>query len=178
MKNLARIAFVDRDGTLIKEPDDCQVDRLDKVELVPGVIPALIRLRDAGYRFVMVSNQDGRGTDSFPEQDFLTPHNFMLQLFSSQGIEFDEVFICPHFEKAACQCRKPSPGLVGDFFERVAVDRANSLMVGDREIDLDFARNLSVRGFLIEQAFTCIVGVPDFSIFAMLICSLSGAAPA
>ncbi len=95
-KNL-KIAFLDRDGTLVMEPADEQVDRLDKIRLVPGVIPALLRFRDAGYRFVMVSNQDGRGTDSFPEDDFRVPQEFILDLFASQGIAFDEVFICPHF---------------------------------------------------------------------------------
>ena len=150
MSTPIRVAFVDRDGTLITEPDDQQVDRLDKVELLPGVIPALLRLRDAGYRFVMISNQDGRGTDSFPEQDFIIPQEFTISLFASQGIQFDEVFICPHFAKDGCECRKPLPGLLGDYFERVNVDRANSLVVGDRETDLGFARNISVPGFLID----------------------------
>jgi imidazoleglycerol-phosphate dehydratase/histidinol-phosphatase len=147
-----RIAFLDRDGTLIIEPEDKQVDSLEKVELVPDVIPALLRLKDAGYRFVMVSNQDGRGTDSFPEDDFRIPQEFTLALFASQGIVFDEIFVCPHLEADGCECRKPLPGLLGDFFERVDVDRKNSLMVGDRETDLIFARNLGVRGFLIDPA--------------------------
>jgi imidazoleglycerol-phosphate dehydratase/histidinol-phosphatase len=151
MKTLEQIAFVDRDGTLIKEPEDCQVDRLTKVELVAGVIPALTRFRDAGFRFVMVSNQDGRGTDSFPEADFAESHEFVLKLFASQGIEFDDVFICPHFLDDGCDCRKPSPGLLGDYFERVPVDRGASFVVGDRDTDLTFARNLGMRGFLIDQ---------------------------
>ena len=150
MSTKSRIAFVDRDGTLIREPEDFQVDSLAKVELVPGVISALLRMRDRGYRFVMVSNQDGRGTDSFPEQDFQIPQDFVVALFASQGIQFDEIFICPHFAKDNCQCRKPLPGLIGDYFERVAVDRDNSFMVGDRDTDIEFARNLGVRGFLID----------------------------
>jgi len=151
MNTRARIAFVDRDGTLIKEPEDNQVDDLDKVELLAGVVPALLRLRAAGYRLVMVSNQDGCGTASFPQKDFDLPQAFMVKLFASQGIAFDEVFICPHFAVDNCQCRKPLPGLVGDYFERVPVDRDASFMVGDRETDLQFARNLGVRGFLIDQ---------------------------
>jgi len=145
-----RIAFVDRDGTLIKEPADQQVDKLEKVELVPGVIPAMLRLKEAGYRFVMISNQDGRGTDSFPEKDFLIPQAFTVQLFNSQGITFDEIFICPHIDADDCECRKPLPGLLGDYFERVDVDRKQSLVVGDRETDLGFARNISVPGFLVD----------------------------
>lgn len=145
-----RIAFVDRDGTLIKEPADQQVDRLDKVELVPGVIPALLRLKDAGFRFIMISNQDGRGTDSFPEDDFAIPQDFMVRLFASQGICFDEIFVCPHLPADGCDCRKPLPGLLGDFFDRVDVDRQQSLVIGDRETDLGFARNISVPGFLVD----------------------------
>jgi len=145
-----RIAFVDRDGTLIVEPEDKQVDSLAKVKLVPGVIAALLRLRDNGYRFVMVSNQDGRGTDSFPEDDFRIPQDFTIELFASQGIEFDEIFVCPHFDADGCECRKPLPGLLGDYFQRVKVDRVNSLMVGDRETDLSFARNIGISGFLID----------------------------
>ncbi|MEC9376198.1 MAG: bifunctional histidinol-phosphatase/imidazoleglycerol-phosphate dehydratase HisB [Pseudomonadota bacterium] len=151
MSTLNRIAFLDRDGTLIIEPDDFQVDSLEKIKLAQGVIPALLRFRDAGYRFVMVTNQDGLGTDSFPEEDFLKSQNFVLQILSSQGIEFDEIFICPHFENDDCLCRKPSPGLLGDFFDRVPVDRSKSFMVGDRESDLTFAKNLNVRGFLLND---------------------------
>lgn len=150
MSKLLRIAFVDRDGTLVKEPGNNQVDRLDKIELVPGVIGALLRLRDAGYRFIMVSNQDGLGTDSFPEEDFRIPQDFIVGLFASQGIAFDETFICPHFAADGCDCRKPLPGLVGDFFERVEVDRKASLMVGDRETDLGFAKNISIPGYLLD----------------------------
>jgi imidazoleglycerol-phosphate dehydratase/histidinol-phosphatase len=145
-----RIAFLDRDGTLIKEPADQQVDSLAKIELLPGVIPALLRLKESGYRFVMVSNQDGRGTDSFPEEDFRIPQDFTVELFASQGIEFDEVFICPHVPADDCDCRKPLPGLLGDYFDRVDVDRKNSLMVGDRETDIKFARNINVPAFLID----------------------------
>jgi imidazoleglycerol-phosphate dehydratase/histidinol-phosphatase len=82
MSATQRIAFVDRDGTMIKEPADQQVDSLAKIELVPGAIPAMLRLKDAGYRFVMVSNQDGRGTDSFPEDDFRVPQDFTVELFA------------------------------------------------------------------------------------------------
>lgn len=150
MSTALRIAFVDRDGTLVKEPADQQVDRLDKIKLVPGVIPALLRLREAGFRLVMVSNQDGRGTDSFPEHDYLQTQNFILELFASQGLTFDEVFICPHFDSDGCNCRKPLPGLLGDYFQRINVDRAGSLVAGDRDTDMEFARNISVPGFKVD----------------------------
>ena len=93
-----RIIFIDRDGTMVIEPpSDKQVDSIEKVQLVPGVIPAMLTLRDAGFDFVMVSNQDGRGSDSFPEADFLKPQEFILNLYASQGLTFRDVHICQHF---------------------------------------------------------------------------------
>jgi imidazoleglycerol-phosphate dehydratase/histidinol-phosphatase len=144
--NAAPILFVDRDGTLIEEVSDEQVDRLDKVRLMPGVLAALQRLQAAGYRFVMVSNQDGLGSERFPRQHFEQVHDFVLQLFNSQGVHFDEVFICPHFAHEGCGCRKPRTGLVQDYLRRQPIDRARSAMVGDRDTDLEFARALGIRG--------------------------------
>ena len=150
MNNGNAIIFVDRDGTLIREPADQQVDRLDKVELLPGVIAGMQRLRDAGYEFVMVSNQDGRGTSSFPEDAFTCVQDFVLSLFNSQGLEFREVFICPHFEADGCSCRKPKPGLVTAFMRDTPVDRQRSIVIGDRNTDLALAGTIGVRGFKID----------------------------
>ncbi len=147
-----KIAFLDRDGTLILEPDNEQVDRLDKVALVPGVIPALLRLRDSGYEFVMVTNQDGLGTASFPAEAFQRVQDFVTTLFQSQGIEFSRVFICPHRPEDGCSCRKPSPGHLGDFLRTAAIDRETSFVAGDRATDLQFASNIGVQGFLVEPA--------------------------
>ncbi len=91
-----RVLFIDRDGTIIAEPADKQIDSLQKFRLVPDVIAGLQRLRDAGYTLVMVSNQDGLGTESFPEPTFREPHEFLRELLASQGIEFAAEFICPH----------------------------------------------------------------------------------
>ena len=148
MTKRARVAFLDRDGTLVMEPEDKQVDRLEKVQLVPGVIPALLRLRDAGFRLVMVSNQDGLGTDSFPTADFQPVHDYILALFRGQGLSFDQVFVCPHREEDACECRKPRVGLVAEFMDQV--ERDTSVMIGDRDTDLQFARNLGIKGFLLN----------------------------
>jgi imidazoleglycerol-phosphate dehydratase/histidinol-phosphatase len=144
-----RIVFIDRDGTLIEEPADEKVDRLDKVRLLPGVIPALLELTRAGLELVMVTNQDGLGTEALPHESFEGPHRFVLELFSSQGIEFTEVFICPHVESDGCACRKPKLGLVEEFLARGPLDRARSFMVGDRETDLQFAANLGIEGLRI-----------------------------
>ena len=143
----ARIAFVDRDGTLIEEPPDEQVDRLDKLRLAQGVVPALRRLQEAGFELVIVSNQDGLGTETFPQEDYRVPHEFLLKLLGSQGISFAEVFVCPHRPRDGCECRKPRTGLVNDFMRTRPVDRAASVMIGDRDTDLKFAENLGVRGF-------------------------------
>lgn len=145
--NGRRVLFLDRDGTLIEEPADEQVDRIDKVRLVPGVIPALLRLRDAGYRFVMVSNQDGLGTESFPEVDFRAPHEHMLALFASQGIRFDEEFICPHLPADRCACRKPATGLLTRYLAANALDLERCAVIGDRETDLELAEAIGVAGY-------------------------------
>ncbi len=149
MSNI-KIAFLDRDGTLIQEPPDEQVDSLDKLVLVEGVVPALLRLRDAGYEFVMVSNQDGVGTPSFPEQDFRTVQDFLLRLLASQGISFREVFICPHHATDNCACRKPKTALLTDFLSRTPLDRSASLVIGDRDTDLDLAANIGLRGIRLD----------------------------
>jgi imidazoleglycerol-phosphate dehydratase/histidinol-phosphatase len=145
-----KVLFIDRDGTLIEEPPDEQVDRLDKVRLVPGVIAALLAARDAGYRFVMVTNQDGLGTASFPEEQFRHVHDFVIGLFASQGIRFEAVYICPHGAGDGCACRKPRLGLLTDLLARHPLDRAASAVVGDRDSDLELARNLGVRGFRVR----------------------------
>ena len=107
-----KVLFIDRDGTLIEEPEDFQVDSVEKVRLVRGVIPALLELAQHGYRFVIVSNQDGLGTTSLPQEEFAAAHDHTLQLFTSQGVTFDEIFICSHMPADSCDCRKPRTGLL------------------------------------------------------------------
>ena len=148
-----RVLFIDRDGTLIEEPEDFQVDALSKIRLVDGVIPALISLRDAGYRLVIVSNQDGLGTDSFPEDQYREPQEFMLRLFESQGIRFDEVFICPHLPDDGCDCRKPRPGLLTKFLASTAIDTKASAVIGDRETDIELAERIGIPGIRIGDGY-------------------------
>jgi imidazoleglycerol-phosphate dehydratase/histidinol-phosphatase len=145
-----RVLFLDRDGTLNEEPPDEQVDSLEKIRLLPGVIPALLDLKRAGYTFVMISNQDGLGTESFPQANFDLAHRFILGLFASQGIEFEAVFICPHFKRENCACRKPKTGLVQDFLAAEPIDAARSYMIGDRDTDLEFAANIGIQGLRVR----------------------------
>lgn len=145
-----KVAFIDRDGTLIEEPADQQIDSLNKVRFIPGVFGALAKLRDAGYRFVMVTNQDGLGTHRFPQGQFEEPQQFVLDTFASQGIRFEAIFICPHLPEAGCACRKPKTALVEDWVRAQQVDLATSIMIGDRLTDLEFARNLGIRGLQVS----------------------------
>ena len=145
-----RVLFLDRDGTLNEEPPDEQVDSLEKIKLLPGVIPALLDLKRAGFTFVMVTNQDGLGTEFLPREQFEHAHQFILALFASQGITFDEVFVCPHFRREDCACRKPKTGMVEEFVRANPIDRAHSFMVGDRDTDLEFALGLGIEGIRVR----------------------------
>jgi imidazoleglycerol-phosphate dehydratase / histidinol-phosphatase len=147
----APVLFIDRDGTLIEEPADLQVDALGKIRFMPGVFAALNELRRHGFRLAMVTNQDGLGTSSFPQEAFEESQRFILEVFKAQGIEFDAIFICPHFLAAECECRKPKIGLVKDYIRRADITLEGSAMLGDRETDLQFARNLGIRGLLVRR---------------------------
>ena len=150
----ARVLFIDRDGTLIVEPPDQQIDSLQKFKLVPDVISALQRLRDAGYTLLMVSNQDGLGTASFPEHTFREAHEFLRELLASQGIVFAAEFICPHRPDDGCGCRKPKTGLLNDYLRDNPIDRRHSYVIGDRETDLELARNLGIEGIRVRTQTT------------------------
>jgi imidazoleglycerol-phosphate dehydratase/histidinol-phosphatase len=145
------VLFVDRDGTLVEEPPYEQIDSLDKVRFMPGVFAALADLTRHGYRLVLVSNQDGLGTASFPQAAFEHPQEFILEAFRSQGVEFDAIFVCPHFKTDGCGCRKPNTGLVEEYVRATGIDLAASAVLGDRATDLQFAVNLGIRGVRVRR---------------------------
>ncbi|MBY6204669.1 bifunctional histidinol-phosphatase/imidazoleglycerol-phosphate dehydratase HisB [Halomonas denitrificans] len=142
-----KILFIDRDGCLIEEPADEQIDSYEKFRLMTGVIPALLKLKADGYRFVMVSNQDGLGTDAFPEADFRGPHELLLQILSSQGIDFDAIHIDRSFPDDFAPTRKPGVGMLLDYLRDPDLDRRRSAVIGDRETDLQLAENMGIAGF-------------------------------
>jgi imidazoleglycerol-phosphate dehydratase/histidinol-phosphatase len=148
----AKVLFVDRDGTLLEEPPDQQIDNYAKLRLVPGAIAALRRFVDAGYDLVMVTNQDGLGTDSFPQADFDGPHELLLAILAGEGIVFREVLIDRSLPHEHAPTRKPGVGLVRHWLGDGVLDRARSAVVGDRDSDLEFARNIGVRGVRIGDA--------------------------
>ncbi len=154
-----KVLFIDRDGTLVEEPADEQVDSLEKVRLIPDVIPALLAIKSAGYELVIVSNQDGLDTDAFPREDFERAREHMLALFGSQGVDFSDEFYCPHFEGDACECRKPRAGLLTKYLASTELDTIASAVVGDRDTDLELAKNLGLRGFKIGDG----VAWPDIA---------------
>jgi len=141
------ILFIDRDGTLIEEPADHQIDAYDKLRFVRDVIPALLKLRDAGWQFVIVSNQDGLGSDAYPQAAFDAPHALMMHVFESQGIVFRDVLIDRSWPHENLPTRKPGIGLMTAWLQDRSIDWARSAMVGDRLTDLQFADNLNIRGF-------------------------------
>jgi imidazoleglycerol-phosphate dehydratase/histidinol-phosphatase len=147
-----RVLFIDRDGTLIEEPQDEQIDSFDKLHFVPGMIQALSFLRQhTDFRFVMVSNQDGLGTDSFPEDTFWPVHNFILQTLQGEGITFDEQLIDRHFPEDNAPTRKPGIGMVKQYIENPAYDMENSYVIGDRDTDALFARNIGCKAIILGR---------------------------
>ncbi len=152
---MKKILFIDRDGTLVEEPFDEQVDALDKITFKPGVFRWLGFLKErTDFLFVMVSNQDGLGTKSFPEDTFWPAHNFVLNTLKGEGIEFDDILIDSHFPEDNAPTRKPEIGLVKKYIESGEYDIANSYVIGDRETDAQFARNIGCKSLILTDDMT------------------------
>ena len=143
---MKRILFIDRDGTIIREPEDEQIDSFEKLQFVPRAISNLVFLRQhTDYLFVMVSNQDGLGTEAFPEDTFWPVQNFILDTLKGEGVEFDEILIDPHFPQDNAPTRKPNTGLVEKYMNSEEYDIQNSYVIGDRETDRQFAENIGCK---------------------------------
>jgi len=142
-----RVIFLDRDGTLVQEPPiDMQLDSLEKLEFIPGVFRNLHKLRNfTDYQLVIVSNQDGLGTDSFPTEGFTPAHEKFLTAFRNEGVEFDAEHIDPSMPEENSPNRKPRTGMLTEYIEG-DYDLENSLVIGDRMTDMELARNLGAKG--------------------------------
>ena len=150
-----KVLFIDRDGTIIIEPPtDYQVDSLEKLEFLPGAISALRKIKmEMDYKLVMVTNQDGLGTDSFPEDTFWPAHNKMLKTLEGEGIVFDDMIIDKTFEHEGKDTRKPGTGLLQAYIHG-NYDLANSFVIGDRKTDVQLAKNLGSKAiYIADEAF-------------------------
>lgn len=151
-ENKQRVLFIDRDGTLIVEPPiDYQVDSLEKLELVPGALRAMHFIASRlPFKLVMVTNQDGLGTDSFPEDTFWPAHNMMLRTFENEGVTFDDIIIDRTFEHENKPTRKPGTALLGEYLSG-DYDLENSFVIGDRLSDVQLAKNLGCKAILLRN---------------------------
>lgn len=151
MEVLKRALFIDRDGTLVVEPDDFQLDDFKKLEFVPKVFRNLYFIRKhLDYEFVMVSNQDGLGTDAFPEETFRPLHELIMKTLSGEGIDFDDVLIDPSMPEEHSPNRKPGTGMLQKYMGG-AYDLANSFVIGDRLTDMELAANLGAKGIWLHE---------------------------
>lgn len=147
-----RILFIDRDGTLVEEPYDEQVDSFKKLKFTHGVFKNLGFIRsNLDFRFVIVSNQDGLGTASFPEETFWPVHNFILQTLEGEGITFDDILIDRHFPEDNHPCRKPGTGMLTKYIGNQAYDITGSYVIGDRDTDRQLADNLGCKSLILGQ---------------------------
>lgn len=149
-----KILFIDRDGTLIAEPEDEQIDSFDKLKFIPGVFKNLGFIRSKlDFEFVMVSNQDGLGTSSFPEETFWPVHNFILQTLEGEGITFDDMLIDRHFPEDNSPMRKPGVGMLDKYIDNPDYDIEGSYVIGDRKTDRQLADNLGCKALILSD--TC-----------------------
>ena len=149
---MKKVLFIDRDGTLTVEPNDFQLDTYDKLVFYPGVFQYLGSIaRDFDYELVMVTNQDGLGTENFPESDFWPTQKFLIKTFKNEGIIFKEVFIDRTFPEDNAPTRKPGTALLESYINNTNYDLKNSFVIGDRLTDMQLAKNLGCKGVFIDN---------------------------
>ena len=146
------VLFIDRDGTLIQEPADEQIDSFDKLKFTKGMFKNLGFIHSKlDFEFVMVSNQDGLGTNSFPEDTFWPVQNFIIQTLGGEGITFDDILIDRHFPEDNAPTRKPNTGLVEKYINNPAYDMSRSYVIGDRDTDSQFADNIGCKSLILGR---------------------------
>lgn len=149
---MKKVLFIDRDGTLIYEPEDFQIDSFEKLKFLPNVIFYLSKIaRETDYELVMVTNQDGLGTASFPEETFFPVQNFIIETLKSEEIKFTDVFVDQTFAGENKPTRKPNTGMLTKYLNAQEYDLANSFVIGDRETDVQLARNLGAKAIFIKS---------------------------
>ena len=148
---MKKILFIDRDGTLIKEPADEQIDSFEKLIFYPKVFQYMTKIcKELDFEIVMITNQDGLGTEIYPENTFWTVHNFVIDTFKNEGVVFEEQFIDKTFAKDNAPTRKPNTGLLTKYFSE-DYDLENSFVIGDRLTDIELAKNLNAKGIYIND---------------------------
>lgn len=149
---MKKVLFIDRDGTLALEPSDYQLDALEKLVFYPEVFTYLGKIaREMDYELVMVTNQDGLGTASFPENSFWPTHNFVLKSFENEGVTFENILIDKSFPADNAPTRKPRTGLLTQYLVNEKYDLANSYVIGDRLTDMELAKNIGAKGLFIAN---------------------------
>jgi imidazoleglycerol-phosphate dehydratase/histidinol-phosphatase len=149
---MKKVLFIDRDGTLIFEPEDFQIDSFEKLKFLPEVVTYLGKIaRETDYGLVMVTNQDGLGTESFPEEKFFPVQNFILETLANEAINFADVFVDRTFASENKPTRKPNVGMLTKYLNKEEYDLANSFVIGDRETDVQLAKNLGAKAIFIKN---------------------------
>ena len=149
---MKKVLFIDRDGTLTIEPNDFQLDTIDKLVFYPCVFQYLGNIvRDLDYELVMVTNQDGLGSESYPEADFWPAQNFLINTFKNEGIIFEKVFIDNTFPRDKAPTRKPGTVMLESYMNNNSYDLENSFVIGDRLTDMQLAKNLGCKGIFIDN---------------------------
>ncbi|MDB5003147.1 MAG: hisB [Mucilaginibacter sp.] len=152
MSNPQKLLFVDRDGTMIKEPVDEQIDSFEKLEFYPGAIEYLSKIAtELDYELIMVTNQDGLGTASYPEDTFWPVHNFILKTFENEGVKFSAVYIDRTWPKDNASTRKPGTALLTQYFDTTKYDLKNSFTIGDRRNDVLLGKNLGAKAIWLNN---------------------------
>lgn len=149
---MKKVLFIDRDGTIVLEPENYQLDSLDKLEFYPKAFQYLAKIaNELDYELAMVTNQDGLGTDSFPEDTFWPTHNFILKAFENEGVVFDEIFVDRTFPEENAPTRKPRTGMLTKYLNNPEYDLANSFVLGDRLTDVELAKNLGAKAIFMNN---------------------------